>query len=267
MDKKGKITFVGLGLFDEKDISLKGLEAIRSSRRVFAEFYTAFLAGTSIEKLERLYGKKIEVLSREEVESGNILLEAANSENVAFLAAGDTMTATTHLDIRLRAFESGIPTEIIHGSSIATAVSGILGLQHYKFGKTTTLPFRQKGYFPTSPYDAIKANSNIGLHTLVLLDINVEKGNARYMTANEGMRYLLDLEEQREEGIATERSLACVVARAGAPHPVARAGRIGNLIEEDFGGPMHSIVIPGKLHFLEAEALVKLAGAPNDVMT
>ncbi|MEM2899160.1 MAG: diphthine synthase [Thermoplasmata archaeon] len=262
----GKIYFIGLGLFDEKDISLKGLEAVRSCERVFAEFYTAFLAGTSIEKLESLYGKKIEVLSREEVESGNKIIENAKGCNVAFLTAGDAMTATTHQEIRLRALDLGIETEIIHGSSIVTSASGLLGLQHYKFGKTTTIPFKQKGYFPTSPYDAIRDNLKMGLHTLVLLDIQVSKDSARYMSANEGLRYLHEIEDFKKEGIATKDRLVCVVSRAGSRSPVVRAGRLGKILEEDFGPPLHSIVIPGKLHFLEAESLVKIAGAPKEIL-
>ncbi len=44
------LTFIGLGLFDEYDISLKGLEAIREADLVYAEFYTSCLMGTNLEK-------------------------------------------------------------------------------------------------------------------------------------------------------------------------------------------------------------------------
>jgi diphthine synthase len=37
------LTFIGLGLFDENDISLKGFEAIKESDLVYAEFYTSCL--------------------------------------------------------------------------------------------------------------------------------------------------------------------------------------------------------------------------------
>ena len=42
----GSLVFIGLGLYDEKDISLKGIEEIKNSELVFAEFYTAKLMGT-----------------------------------------------------------------------------------------------------------------------------------------------------------------------------------------------------------------------------
>ena len=47
------LTFVGLGLYDEKDISVKGLEAVKNADLVYAEFYTSHLMGTSHEELER----------------------------------------------------------------------------------------------------------------------------------------------------------------------------------------------------------------------
>jgi len=34
--------FIGLGLYDEKDISVKGLEALKSADEVYAEFYTGW---------------------------------------------------------------------------------------------------------------------------------------------------------------------------------------------------------------------------------
>jgi diphthine synthase len=33
------------------------------------------------------------------------------------------------------------------------------------------------------------------------------------------------------------------------------AGTFKELLDIDFGGPLHSVVIPGKMHFLEAEFL------------
>jgi diphthine synthase len=50
---QGRLTFIGLGLYDEKDISLKGLEEIKKCDKVYAEFYTAKLTGTDIKKIGR----------------------------------------------------------------------------------------------------------------------------------------------------------------------------------------------------------------------
>lgn len=257
---KGRITFIGLGLYDEKDISLKGVEEIKTCDRVYAEFYTAILAGTDLKKIEKTIGKKIEVLSREEIEKGKKILEQAETKNIVFLTCGDPMSATTHIDLRLNAIKAGIKTKIIHGSSIFTAVPGLLGLQNYKFGRTTTIAYPEKDYFPTSPYNVIDYNKKLGLHTLVLLDIQAEK--KKFMTANEAMKLLLEMEEKIKGNVFKQDNILCVVARAGSDEPVVAAGNIKELIDRDFGPPLHTIVVPGKLHFMEFEALKVLAQLP-----
>jgi diphthine synthase len=257
---KGSLTFIGLGLYDEKDISLKGLEEIKKSDKVYAEFYTAKLSGTDIKKIEKTIAKKIEVLSREETEKGDKILGSALNKHIVFLTAGDPLVATTHVELRIRAIDKGIKTRVVHSSSIFTAVSGLLGLQNYKFGRTTTLAYPERDYFPTSPYEVIKDNKNMGLHTLVLLDIQAE--NNRYMTANEGMKLLLKMEEKHGEKLVKEDSIICVVARAGSSEPIVFAGLIKDLISKDFGPPLHTLVVPGKLHFMEINALKTLAQLP-----
>jgi len=103
----GELVFIGLGLFDEKDISVKGLEAARAADAVFAEFYTSSLRGTTVETLQLTVGKPIRVLSRMDVEQGTEVLEAARHGTAALLVPGDPMAATTHVDLRMRAHEAG----------------------------------------------------------------------------------------------------------------------------------------------------------------
>ena len=260
---KGKLTFIGLGLYDEKDISLKGMDEIKNCDKVYAEFYTAKLVGTNINKLERTIRKKIKILTRDEIEKGDDIINYAKNKKVAFLTCGDSMSATTHIDLRIRAINKGIKTKIIHGSSVITAVPSLLGLQNYKFGRTTTLAYPKENYFPTSPYDIIKNNKIMGLHTLILLDIQANKN--RYMTANEGMKLLLDIEKKRLENVITNESIICVVGLAGSPNPTVKAGKIGILKDEDLGDPLHSLVFPGILHFMEIKALEILADLPSDI--
>jgi len=255
---------VGLGLYDEKDISINGLEAIKSADVVYAEFYTARLFGGDLKSLESLAGVTINILRREEVEEENLPLKQAKTKDVVFLTAGDPLMATTHADILMEARKNGIPTRVIHASSILSAAPGIAGLQAYKFGKVTTIPRPENNYFPHSPYQVIAENRKMGLHTLVLLDIQAHRDY--YMTANEGLEYLLRVENERNEGIITTDTLAVVIARAGSPEPLVRAHRVDVLVEEDFGGPLHCMIIPGDLHFLEAEGLVILGGALEHIL-
>ena len=253
--------FVGLGLYDEKDISVKGLEALKNVDAIYAEFYTARLFGGSISSLEDLIGSKIKILTREEVEEENLPIKDAQNRDVAFLSAGDPLIATTHSEMLIEAKKIGIETTVIHSSSILSAAPGIAGLQAYKFGKVTTLPFTEENFFPYSPYMAIKTNMESELHTLVLLDIRAHED--RYMTANQGLEYLLKVEAELGEKVACEDTIVVVVARAGSKNPLVRADKIKNLIDFDFGGPLHCLMIPADLHFMEAEALVELAAAPK----
>ncbi len=259
---KRELVLVGLGLHDHRGISLRGLDEVREADFVFAEHYTSMLQEGAVQRLSELSGKKIEMLDRQQVEDGRDILDACTRGRTVLLVAGDPMTATTHVDLRLRAMRASVRTTVVHGSSALTAVPGILGLQHYKFGRTTTLPFAEGEYLPTSPYEMVVENMSRGLHSLVLLDIDAE--GSRYMTANQGMRTLLAMAERASGTELGESTLACVVARAGAPDCIARAGTIGTLVEEDFGPPLHTIVIPGKLHFMEEEALEAIAGARID---
>ncbi|AFD00820.1 diphthine synthase [Methanocella conradii HZ254] len=252
------LTFIGLGLWDEKDISLKGLEAIKKADVAYAEFYTSRLMGATLEKLEALYGKPIKVLDREDVEQHpeDSILKDAVDKDVVFLTGGDAMVATTHVDLRLRAQKMGIQTAVIHGASIASAVCGVTGLQNYRFGKSATIAFPYRSIVSETPYDTIKMNKANGLHTLLFLDIDKAQG---YMTINKGIELLLLVEERRKEGVLRD-ALGVGVARAGSPEPCVKAARLDSLKSYDFGGPLHILVIPAELHFLEEEALEALAG-------
>lgn len=252
------LTFIGLGLYDEKDISVKGLEAVREADVVYAEFYTSRLMGSSPEAMEALYGKPVKVLAREDVEQHpkDTILRDALDKKVVFLTGGDTMVATTHVDLRLRAKKMGIETRLVHGASIQSAVCGLTGLQNYRFGKSATIAFPYKDIISDTPYDTIRLNKQNGLHTLLFLDIDREKG---YMTVNRGIELLLKVEDRRKEGLVSG-ALCVGIARAGSPSPCVRAGKIEDLRSFDFGGPLHIMVMPADLHFLEEEALQDLAG-------
>ena len=256
--ERGSLVFVGLGLDDERGMTLRGLEEAKAADLVFAEFYTSALRQGSIERLEAVLGKPIKVLGRRDVEDAQVILDACRGNKVVLLVAGDPMAATTHVDLRIRAHSAGASTSVIHGPSVFTSAAGLLGLQHYKFGRTTTLPFPQEGYSPTSPYDVLCENVSRHLHTLVLLDIDSE--NSRYMTANEGLRLLMEMEKRVGRGVLTADTVVAVVARAGSDDAVVKAGPLSRLIDTEFGPPLHSIVVPGKLHFMEEEALKTFAG-------
>ena len=241
---------VGLGLWDEKDISLKGLEDAKKCDIVYMEEYTSKL-GVDNEKIEELIGKKINVLSRKDVEQSDILIKNAKNKDIAFLVGGDPLTATTHIDLIIQARKEKIKTKIIHASSIYTSVCES-GLFIYKFGKSCSIPFPTKDYNPTSFYDVITENLSRGLHTLVFLDIHQDEN--KFMTINQGLKRILEVSEEKDNAIS-ENTLAVGFARMGSDGQIIKFGKIKDLINFDFGKPQHVLVIPGKLHFVEQEAL------------
>ena len=261
----GELIFVGLGLHDEKDVSLRGLEEVRQMDVVFAEFYTSLMPGLSVQKLEELVGRDVVVVSRRslEEEGGREILQEAKRGKTAFLVPGDPLIATTHVDLRIRAEREGIKTRVIHGSSIVSAVVGLSGLQNYKCGRSVTIPFPEDGFVSETPYRVIMENRERELHTLCFLDIKAEE--ERYMTVKEGLQALLEVEKKRKRGVITRETLVVGVARAGSRKPAVKAGYVGELIDHEFGAPPHTLVFPGRLHFMEAEALIALAGAPEGI--
>jgi len=261
----GELAFVGLGLCDEKDLSLRGLEAIEEADTVFAELYTSLMPAFSISKLERLGGKNIIIASRHDLEeeAGQKILEAAKQGRTALLVPGDPLIATTHVDLRIRAENEGIKTRIIHGASIVSAVIGLSGLQNYKYGRSVTIPFADELAAVETPYRVIMENKKRGLHSLCFLDIKAEE--KCYMTIQYGLEALLAMEKTKQRGVVTADTLAVGIARAGSDNSTIKAGHVMELASFDFGPPPHSLIFPGRLHFVEAEALITLAEAPESV--
>jgi len=247
------LTFVGLGLYDKNDVSEKGRVCIAAADTIYLEQYTSRLMGSSIEELKQHYKKPVRLLSREDVEQNpDELLHRAARENVAFLSAGDPMVSTTHIDLRIRAAERGISTAIIHGASISSAVCGISGLQNYRFGKSCSLPFPKKNWFPTTPVEVILQNLALRLHTLVYLDILDD----RYMTINEAIGLIETIAAQKGGTIP----LYVGIARAGSGHFVVSAGTADKVRATDFGPPLHILVVPAELHDMERKYLEMFAG-------
>jgi diphthine synthase len=256
------LVFVGLGLHDG-GISQEGLREAREAGAVYAELYTSLIPGLDVGSLERLIGRPLKVVDREVIEGApDEILKAAKREKVVLLVPGDPMMATTHVDLRLRAAKAGITTKIVHAGTIVSAAAGVAGFQSYKFGPSATVPFPDNP--STRPYEVLSENKQRGLHTLLLLDLRLEKGQA--MSANEAMRTMLDLESKFAKGAFTKDTLVVVVARAGAEDGLVKAGRVKNLLNADFGPPPHVLLVPGKLHFLEVEALRVFAGAPTEAL-
>ncbi len=257
-----ELVFVGLGLNDEKGISVKGLEETKTADYVFLELYTSLMPDFSVQGLEMLCGKKVQVVSRRELEeeNGAVILEAARKGKAVFLVPGDPFIATTHVTLRIDAEKQGIKTRIIHGASIISAIISLSGLHNYKFGKTVTVPFPEN--FSETPYNVIAQNKAGGLHTLCLLDLKAAE--KKFLSINQAITLLLEVEKKNKKGVITPKTAAVGLARAGSNSPTLKAGFVKDLVNFDFGEPPYSLIFPGDMHFMEIESLIAFAGAPSE---
>ncbi|OQO29236.1 Diphthine methyl ester synthase [Rachicladosporium sp. CCFEE 5018] len=266
---------IGLGLADERDISVKGLEIVKRAERVYLEAYTAVLL-VDKDVLEAYYGRSIIIADRETVESqSDSILAGADTVDVAFLVVGDPFSATTHADLALRCRQNSppIPTRTLPNASILTAV-GATGLSLYSFGQTVSMVFYEENWRPDSWYPKVKENADLGLHTLILLDIKVKEPNLkalergkyvfdppRFMTAAQCAEQMLETEgtraaseEGKSTGAAGKERLAVAVARLGSEGEKIVAGTLEELAQQDLGKPLHSLVLCGwKMHEMEWE--------------
>lgn len=258
-----ELVFIGLGLNDEKGITVKGLEETKSADQVFMEQYTNLMVDFSLQRFEALCGKKVQVVSRQvlEEENGIIILEAAKKGKAVFLVPGDPFIATTHVTLRIDAEKQGIKTRIIHGTSIMSAIVSLSGLHNYKFGKTVTVPFPEN--FSETPYNVIAQNKKVGLHTLCLLDLKANENI--FLSINQAIKMLREVEEKKQLGAVTAETVVVGIARAGGNSPTLKADFIKDLASFDFGHPPYSLIFPGELHFMEVDSLIAFAGAPAEL--
>ena len=248
---------IGLGLNNEKDISVKGLETVKKCDKVYLESYTSLLQ-CSKEQLEKFYGKKIILADRETTEQGDEnIVEEARTKKVAFLIVGDPLSATTHIQLFKLAKEKKVEVKVIHNASVLTAI-GETGLELYKFGKTTSIPFLEEHPNLETPYQVIKDNLKIGLHTLCLLDLKPAEN--KFMTIKEALEILEQIEKKRKEKMINEKSLVIGCARLGSDGQIIKAGTLLELKKIEFGKPPYCLIIPGKLHFVEEE-MIKIHGS------
>ncbi|CAH7681247.1 tetrapyrrole methylase [Phakopsora pachyrhizi] len=277
---------IGLGLSSAKDITLTGLEAVRSCSKVYLENYTSILMDSKVEELEAFYGKSIILTDREAVENESdlIILDAVESD-VSFLVVGDPFGATTHTDLLLRCVEKGIQYKVIHNVSILNAV-GSSGLSLYNFGQTVSIPFFTESWRPTSWLLKLVENLSIGLHTLCLLDIKMkeqsEENLARGRKIYEPPRLMkvstaieqISIARSEESFIDKDRllkpadkTLAVACCRLGSSSQLFLAGTLEELSlvnPERFGPPLHCLIVLGnRLNPVERDFMAKWAIDPQ----
>lgn len=239
---------IGSGLGTEKDFTLKSIEALNNCEYIYIENYTS-IVGFSIDDLKKLLDKKdrtIELVVRDFVESAEEILTNAKNNNVALVIKGDIFSATTHVDLFLRAKKENIVVNVLHNSSILTAV-GDTGLSLYKFGRVASIPFNYKGI--VSPFETYLQNKAGNMHTLFLLDL--DPVNNKFMDFKDG----LDCLNENGDGSVNLGTYVVVCAGLGTDKAVIKYGKIEDLLTMDIAVYPQCFIIPGSLHFMEEDML------------
>jgi diphthine synthase len=252
----GLLFLVGLGLC-EGDISVRAIEIAKKADKLFLDPYTNRISSNYINYLEKILGKNIAKLSRSDLEeNAKATVEYAKNTTVVIFVMGDPLIATTHHTIIDIAHKMGIAVKVIHAPSIFTAAIGESGLDIYRFGPTTTIPFWSNKYKPISFIDVISKNLQNNQHTLVLLDYNYKEDRA--MSLGEAIDLLNKAQEERKINIIQN---ILVLADVGKENEEIVYADINTLtkISERFKGKLISLIIPSNPNFAEAESLSKYA--------
>jgi diphthine synthase len=250
-----KLYFIGMGLKGLRTCSVETIDLLLSVDYVFVEKYTNFIPDEIPSDLKQLKSK-IKTVIREDLEDNDQeFLEKINGKSVALLIPGDPFIATTHNSLRISALRKGYKCRIIYNTSIISAAASASGLSAYRFGRTVTCSFLEN---PSEfPYKIIKLNKQIGAHTLVLLDLDISRGN--FLAVNEAISIFFELEKKKRENIFKESSLVIGLAKLGYEEEFISAGKAEDVIKaskwRDIGPPQALIVCADSLHFIEEEAL------------
>jgi diphthine synthase len=259
----GRLSFVGLGL-GSKGVSLEGIDEMKEADVVYLEYYTTPHDPRLIKELSKAVGKEPTVVDREFVEEGSRILSEAGEKKVALAVLGDPMIATTHNELRARAIGRGIETRVVHSATIAAAAASASGLHSYKFSRTVTVTRESVGRM-TQAYHVLHGNLLQGAHTLLLLEYDAQSGEG--VSPADAMAGLLLAERNFKRGVVDGSTFAMVLSRVGREDSKLKAGNIDALSRVDFGQPPNCVVIPGKMHFSEVEAVSAIFGVPQTLVS
>jgi diphthine synthase len=109
----------------------------------------------------------------------------------------------------------------------------------------------------TTPYYIIYKNIVEGNHTVLLLEYNQDKNF--FLDPKDALLGLIETEKGQKRNVIDLSSYAIITSRVGFKDQSIISGKISSLKKIDFGKPPHTIIIPGRLHFTESDALKILA--------
>jgi len=218
---------------------------------VYLEQFTSPIGKSDLAKIKDATKGEFKLAKRWLVEDGSEILKNAKKKKVVLLAYGDPYIATTHIELRERAIKEKIKTISIHASSSLTSMIGECGLHFYKVGRIATIMSEMKSL--TTPYYVIYKNIIEGNHTVLLLEYNQDKDF--FLDPKDALKGLLETEKGQIRNVISKDTYGIVASRIGFKDQSIVSGKISSLKKKDFGKPPHTVIIPGRLHFTESDAL------------
>ena len=252
--------FVGLGISGAKSIPHEALEVLSKADIVYLEQFTSPIGKSDLSKIKKMTNGEFKAAKRWLVEDGNEILKKAKRKKVVLLSYGDPYIATTHIELRTRAIQEKIKTYSIHASSSLTSMIGECGLQFYKVGKIATIMSEMNSL--TTPYYVIYKNIIEGNHTVLLLEYNQDKDF--FLNPKDALLGLIETEKGQKRNVIDYSTYAIVASRIGFKDQSIISGKISSLKKMNFGKPPHTVIIPGRLHFTESDALKKLGNCIDE---
>ena len=243
--------FIGLGVSGISELSENTISIIKNAEIVYLESFTSPISEDEKIQLENISTGKFKIAKRWLVEDGNEILENAKERETVLISYGDPYIATTHLELKTRAIKDNIETKTIHSSSIVSSLIGEVGLHYYKVGRVLTIMDDPKSII--TPYNTIFDNLLNRMHSVILLEYNEDK--SFFLEPQDALSMLLGCEEKQKRKIISSETFGIVASRIGKNDQRIISGNVDNLIKSKFGEPPHSIIIPGKLHFTESDAV------------
>ena len=243
--------FVGLGISGTKSIPIEVVKIIQEADFVYLEAFTSPISKQHEDEIKNMVNGSFKIAKRWLVEDGQEILKTSKSSTVVLLSYGDPYVATTHIELRTRAKLENIETNTIHSASAITSMTGEAGLQFYKVGRMVTIMNEKKSTI--TPYTAIFKNLTQGLHSIILLEYNHDENY--FLDPKDAISNLLDVEKEQKRNVLNNDTFAIIASRIGFETQKIISGKFSNLLKVDFGEPPHSIIITGKLHFTESDAI------------
>jgi len=258
--------FVGLGISGTRSIPIEVAKIIQEADFVYLEAFTSPISKQHEDEIKNMVNGSFKIAKRWLVEDGQEILKTSKSSTAVLLSYGDPYVATTHIELRTRAKLENIETNTIHSASAITSMVGEAGLQFYKVGRMVTIMNEKKSTI--TPYTAIFKNLTQGLHSIILLEYNHDENY--FLDPKDALSNLLDVEKEQKRNVLNNDTFAIIASRIGFETQKIISGKFSNLLKVDFGEPPHSIIITGKLHFTESDAinvLTECLDKPSDNST